>query len=294
MNLNSSQFADERPLTSVRYSASGTVLASASLNHAVKLWDASNLSNLGVLRGHSDRVTQVAWHPESCKEENNGPYLLATSSADGSCNIWDVRTLTSGDNSTSDPSENAMDVETCTSNDTENGPNTKQTLVHKLKGHHGVVASCAFHPRGQTVATSGYDFSWRLWDLETSKELLLQDGHVKECSAIGFHPDGSLVMTGDAGGVALLWDLRSGQCIAPFQGHIKKISGVSFNANGFQVATSSLDNTLWSSRDLRILRTLSGHSGKVMSADFHPVNEKYVVSAGYDRTVKLWAHKDEF
>ncbi len=65
MNLNASQFADERPLTTVRYSASGTVLSSASLNHSVKLWDANNLSNMGVLRGHSDRVTQVAWHPES-------------------------------------------------------------------------------------------------------------------------------------------------------------------------------------------------------------------------------------
>ena len=35
------------------------------------------------------------------------------------------------------------------------------------------------------------------------------------------------------------------------------------------------------------------HSGKVMSCDFSR-DEKHIVSAGFDRTIKLWAHKDEF
>lgn len=316
LDLNASQFGDERPLSTVRYCSSGATVASSALSGTVKLWDSSSLTNLGVLRNHSDRVTAVAWHPDSGAV--HGPSLLASSSADGSCNVYDARRVASPD---------AMQT-------TEEAA---QPLLHKLKGHHGVVSSCEFHAGGRLLGTAGHDYSWRLWDVETGSELLLQDGHVKECSALGFHPDGSLAMTGDAGGVALLWDLRSGQCVAPFQGHIKKISGVSFARNGYQVATCSLDNTvkiwdlrkkkcgytlpahsnvlsdvkfsacgellltasfdgtmkIWGARDFHILRTLSGHSGKVMSCDFAP-DERHVVSAGFDRTIKLWAHKDEF
>jgi WD40 repeat protein len=35
------------------------------------------------------------------------------------------------------------------------------------------------------------------------------------------------------------------------------------------------------------------HSGKVMSCDFSR-DEKHIVSVGFDRTIKLWTHKDEF
>ena len=57
-----------------------------------------------------------------------------------------------------------------------------------------------------------------------------------------------------------------------------------------QLLTASFDGTIkiWAARDHRHLRSLAGHSGKVMAADFSP-GEQRVVSAGFDRTVKLWA-----
>jgi len=36
------------------------------------------------------------------------------------------------------------------------------------------------------------------------------------------------------------------------------------------------------------LKTLKGHEGRVMSCDISP-DSKYIVSASYDRTFKLWA-----
>ena len=74
------------------------------------------------------------------------------------------------------------------------------------------------------------------------------------------------------------------------------MSDCRFSKSGELLLTSSFDGTIkiWGTRDWRILRILSGHDGKVMSADFSPIDEKHIVSVGYDRTVKLWAHKDEF
>jgi U4/U6 small nuclear ribonucleoprotein PRP4 len=324
LSLNSSQFGDERPLTCVRYSPCGSVIASGSLGPVVKLWDASSLDCVAVLRNHADRITSVSWHPEAFSTPTST--LLSSTSGDGACVLWDCKNI-----ALSSRNSGAMAVVGDDSSD------SLCTPVSKLLGHQGVVSCSEFHPNGRGLLTCGHDRSWRLWDIETSIELQLQDGHTKECSAIGIHPDGSLAMTGDAGGVGILWDLRSGQCILPMQGHIKKITGISFHPNGTLVATSSIDHTakiwdlrkkkcvytlpahnnilsdvkfsssgellltssfdgtlkVWGARDFHILRTLSGHSGKVMASDVSP-DEKHFVSVGYDRTLKIWAHKDEF
>ena len=326
--LNMSQFGDERPMSTVRYSKDGRFLASGSFGPAVKIWDATGLTHLGTFRGHSDRITCTSFrgYGNSDGGDGNTPYMVASSSADGTCFLWDCRKIMP-------ENEGGMDVE---GGDTMDR-NHLSPKLRVFKGHSGVVSSCEFHPYMDVIATTSSDFTWRLFDIETGKELLLQDGHIKECSGLAFHPDGSLVMTTDSGGVAMLWDLRSGHMIQGFQGHIKKISGVSFNANGFQAATSSLDNTvkiwdlrkrkigytlpahsnvltdvkystsgelmvtssfdgsikIWCARDFHIIRTLTGHGNKIMSIDMSP-DEKRIVSAGYDRTIKLWAHKNEF
>jgi U4/U6 small nuclear ribonucleoprotein PRP4 len=41
-----------------------------------------------------------------------------------------------------------------------------------------------------------FDQTWRLWDVDTQQELLLQEGHSREVFALGFQCDGSLVATG--------------------------------------------------------------------------------------------------
>ena len=289
-----------------------------------------------------------------------GKAFLASSSADGTCKLWDCSR--SGDGMEVQGPDSAMDVEGSGYGEGSDSKGGEQVikreikmeggkaggsavgvggstkLVHTFAGHQGPVNDCSFHPSGRYVGTASNDYTWRLWDVETGKELLLQDGHIKECTAISFQPDGSLVLTADAAGVALLWDLRSGQQVQVFQGHVKKITSIAFNPNGFQAASGSLDNMVriwdlrkrkcsyclpahsnlisdlcysksgemlltssfdgtikvWGYRDHQLLRSLSGHLGKVMSCDFSPLDEKHIVSGGFDRTIKLWAHKEEF
>ncbi len=56
--------------------------------------------------------------------------------------------------------------------------------------------------------------------------------------------------------------------------------------------TSGYDNLskLWDSRGFRLVKTLAGHEGKVMGADISRDGD-VLVTAGYDRTIKLW-HTD--
>lgn len=69
----------------VAFSPSGHLLASASSDWTVRLWDAVSGAERGLLQGHQDRVLSVAWAP------NNR--LLASSCHGGSVAVWDVGSL---------------------------------------------------------------------------------------------------------------------------------------------------------------------------------------------------------
>ena len=59
-----------------------------------------------------------------------------------------------------------------------------QRAVGQLQGHTRRVSQIAFHPDGRLLGSCAYDLSWRLWDLETRQEILLQEGHSQEVSVV--------------------------------------------------------------------------------------------------------------
>ena len=65
--------------------------------------------------------------------------------------------------------------------------------ISVLQGHRARVVRTVFHPSGNYVVSASFDGTWRLWDVESSKELLMQEGHAKEVFTVACQGDGSLV-----------------------------------------------------------------------------------------------------
>lgn len=208
MNLESSQYGgDSRPLSAIScdYFPSDQMLSDKNENNSIwmvatggwsgslKLWDAkTNLELLGEkAMAHEDRIMGVALSPQSL----GGNRMLASASIDLSAKLWKII-------SNDDTSNGDGDVEMKDDDDKkqEQMNNNIVELSH-LKGHEARLCKVAWHPTGRFVGTTSFDHTWRLWDVETSSQILLQDGHWKETYGISMnHPDGSLCCTTDYGG----------------------------------------------------------------------------------------------
>jgi WD40 repeat protein len=70
---------------SVAWSPDGRRLASASLDRAVKVWDAELGLELLTLRGFPSEVRAVAWSPDGRR--------LAAGGRDGTVRVWDAGPL---------------------------------------------------------------------------------------------------------------------------------------------------------------------------------------------------------
>lgn len=163
--------------------------------------------------------------------------------------------------------------------------------ISSFKAHDQRVVTTKFHPSDKYIASASFDTTWKLWDLETSKELLLQEGHAKEVYSLAFHRDGALVCTGGLDNLAMLWDLRSGSLLMTLSGHVKPIYTMDWSPNGYNLATGGGDGSIhiWDLRKSGICGKILAHNNIVTSVQFEPVNGECLISSGYDKTINIFS-----
>lgn len=95
-----------------------------------------------------------------------------------------------------------------------------------------------------------------------------------------------------------LWDLTEGKTNRQFVGHTKDITSVAFSSDNRQIVSGSRDRTirLWNTLGECKLTIDDAHADWVSCVQFSPVTNPnpIVVSAGWDKLVKVWTLGDEF
>jgi WD40 repeat protein len=93
----------------------------------------------------------------------------------------------------------------------------------------GDVASVAFSPDGQVLASGGWDDSVRLWDVKTGEQLRVLFAHQALVATVTFSPDGKyLASRGGLDGIVRLWNPATGAELRKFEG-LSKINPWRFN-----------------------------------------------------------------
>ncbi len=294
---------------SVAFSPDGQTLASGScggfdeeldrkpcIRGEIRLWDVGNPQQPGrPLTGHTDRVTSVAFSPDS--------QTLASGSADRTLILWDVATrrplgepLTGHNTAVHSLSFNS-DGQTVSSGSADGtiiqwDVTTRQRPGDPLTSHTEKVYSVAFSPDGQMLASGSQDNSIILWDVtarQPSGDPLT--GHKGKVWSVAFSPDSQTLASGSQDKTIILWDLATRRPIGqPLTAHKADVYSLAFSPEGQMLASGSKDNTviLWDLATRRqIGQPFTGHADSVLSVAFSP-NGQILASGSVDNTIILW------
>ena len=281
------------PVNSVAFSATGKVVATASNDGTVKIWDVSTTEELATLRVSEGWVTSIAFSPDS--------KMLASGSNDRSVKLWDTATkqeLASFTGHTGQVNSVAFSPDgnrvASGAGDHDVGE-TKiwdvagRREIATLKGEEGAINSVAFSPDGKLLATGNWLNTVKLWEVATGKERATLKGHGVWVSSVTFSPDGKKLASGSFDSTAKLWDVATGRELATLRSQSGVIHTVAFSPDGKWLATGGTDSSvkLWDVATAQELTTHKGHSDIIYSVAFSP-DGKTVATASKDGTAKLW------
>jgi WD40 repeat protein len=170
------------------------------------------------------------------------------------------------------------------------------TLIREFGGHTDLLHDAEFSPKGDLVATAGYDRSLRIWEAATGRLLRTLNVHNGAIFDLAFDPTGTVLASASADQTVKLWRVSDGVRLDTLNQAQGELNAVTFTPDGAQVLAVGQDRRIhqWKfvSREAPALNPVVAsrfaHEAAVtalaVSAD-----GQHLLTAAVDRTVKLWS-----
>jgi eukaryotic-like serine/threonine-protein kinase len=122
---------------------------------------------------------------------------------------------------------------------------TTGALVKQFKGGHSKqLHQVVLSPDGTQVLSCARDFSVRLWDWKTAREIRHVDNLDSAVVCVVFSPDGKRFLTGSRDGTVTLRETATFKELAKFNGHRGAVNDVAIAPDGRLGASGGNDHTV--------------------------------------------------
>ena len=251
---NNSENNENKYVSSLIWSEDGDRLAVGNSYGQVEIYDINQKELISTFKGHSSRVGVVSWNRN----------LISSGSKDYSIITRDTR---------------------C--------PDKEENIIKKFIGHQQEVCGLKWSFDGSQLASGGNDNNLMVWSLHCSKPLMCNSDHLAAVKAIAWSPHQHNILAsggGTADRTIRFWNTTNFEPIFKVDTGSQVCNLVFSKSSNELVSTHgySLNQiNVWKLPNMQKIKTLTGHSFRVLYLSLSPDGQSIVTGAG-DKTLKFW------
>ena len=251
---NNLQNNEVKYVSSLIWSEDGEKLAVGNSYGLVEIYDVNKKELISTFKGHSSRVGVVSWNRN----------LISSGSKDYSIITRDTRLKDTDDN-----------------------------IIKKFIGHQQEVCGLKWSFDGSQLASGGNDNNLMVWSLHSNKPLMLNNDHSAAVKAIAWSPHQHNILAsggGTADRTIRFWNTTNFEPIFKVDTGSQVCNLVFSKSSNELVSTHgySLNQiNVWKLPNMQKIKTLTGHSFRVLYLSLSPDGQSIVTGAG-DKTLKFW------
>ncbi len=285
--------------SSLAFAPDGRTLACGDTTGTIHLWEAATGNELFRFKGHSGYVAGLSF---------SGDGQRLASIADATIHVWDVASrkeispfaghvstlafLTLSPDDQTVASVGNRDDRPIHLWNIATGKETRPPF-----GHAGDT-KISFAPDAKSLASAGWDKAFRLWEIDTGKELRQFQVNHSVIITVAFCPDGQSIVSGGFDGVSRLWQVATGKELRQIGRLGDGLYGLDLSPDGKTLATVNRDKKvhLWELATGKELRQIPAQEDFDPSPAFSPDGNILAVADGWRRAdsrilyhkIRLW------
>ncbi|HTU21449.1 MAG TPA: c-type cytochrome domain-containing protein [Gemmataceae bacterium] len=284
--------AQSNPANAAAIRADGRLVAFASADKTVRLWDVEGSRDLRRCIGHTASLWCVAFSPDGTR--------LLSGGKDATVRLWDVEAAR--ELRKLDGHEDLVTTVAFAPNgkralsggfdgkvylwDLENG---ERVSDFHFDGAVKRVHHVAFGADGKRALVCA-DRRVYLLDAGSGKVLRALQGHTQAVVHAVFSPDGRHILSAGDDGTMRLWEVSTGKLVRVFRGHDSGVKSVVLSSDGRYALSGGSDATLrlWDAAEGKEIKTFRKHHQPLVAAAFL-AGGRQTLSVSHDGVVHLWS-----
>ncbi|MEK6322850.1 MAG: caspase family protein [Acidobacteriota bacterium] len=275
----------------VAISPDGKLVASASSDKTIRLWEIETGLLLRVFDHHHDSVSSIAFSPDGKTIASGGLDKLVVV-----CDIKTgrvIRTLSDHDDEVNAVafSPDGKIIASGSRDETINiFDATTFEIISTVEGTGSDVRTIAFSRDGKILASGSADKTVKLYQVSDGALIRTLAGHAAAIHFVAFGPGdtGQIVASAGDDRVIKLWNAESGALIRSLQGHAGIVTSTVFSQDGKLLFSASQDKTIrvWDVQSGKTVRTIEGAREPITSVALGL--DGNTIAAGSWTGVVLW------